>query len=104
MIQTASVPALDSHDNTAALKLTTKQRSLWGDAMRRLVRNRLSIIGLTITGLLIFAAIFGPAISPYSYTEQDLAHVAQLPTHAHWLGTDEIGRDLFSRVLYGART
>jgi peptide/nickel transport system permease protein len=104
MSQTASAPALDSRDNTVALKLTTKQRSLWGDAMRRLVRNRLSIIGLTITGLLLFTALFGPAVSPYSYTEQDLGHVAQLPSRAHWLGTDEIGRDLFSRVLYGART
>src|SRR5689334_2554985 len=104
MSQTASAPALDPRDNTTALTLTTKQRSLWGDAMRRLVRNRLSIIGLTITGLLLFTALFGPAVSPYSYTDQDLSHVAQLPTRAHWLGTDEIGRDLFSRVLYGART
>ena len=82
----------------------TRQRSLWGDAWRRLLRNRLSIIGLTITGLLLFAAIFGPALAPYSYTEQDLQNVAKLPTADHWLGTDEIGRDLFSRVLYGART
>jgi peptide/nickel transport system permease protein len=86
------------------LKLAPKQRSLWGDAMRRLVRNRLSIVGLTITALLLFVAVFGPALAPYSYTEQDLMSVAQMPSVAHWLGTDEIGRDLFSRVLYGART
>lgn len=82
----------------------TKQRSLWGDAWRRLLRNRLSIIGLTITALLLFIALFGPALAPYSYTEQNLQHVAKMPSADHWLGTDEIGRDLFSRVLYGART
>jgi peptide/nickel transport system permease protein len=85
------------------LKLT-KERSLWGDAWRRLLRNRLSIIGLTITVLLLLIALFGPALAPHSYTEQDLQNVAKLPTADHWLGTDEIGRDLFSRVLYGART
>lgn len=87
-----------------SIRLPTKQRSLWSDAWRRLLRNRLSIIGLTITGLLLFIALFGPLLAPYSYTEQNLQHVAQLPTADHWLGTDEIGRDLFSRVLYGART
>jgi peptide/nickel transport system permease protein len=86
------------------LDLALRQRSLWGDAWRRLLRNRLSIIGLTITSLLLFVALFGPALAPYSYTEQDLQNVAKLPTADHWLGTDEIGRDLFSRVLYGART
>lgn len=100
-----SSSTLPSTASTPALALVpTRQRSLWGDAWRRLLRNRLSIIGLTITGLLLFAALFGPALAPYSYTEQDLQNVAKLPTADHWLGTDEIGRDLFSRVLYGART
>ena len=90
-------------DAPLALKVP-KERSLWGDAWRRLLRNRLSIMGLTITALLFLMALFGPALAPYSYTEQDLQRVAELPTADHWLGTDEIGRDLFSRVLYGART
>lgn len=81
-----------------------QSRSLWKDAVGRLLSNRLSVIGLIITILLLVAAIFGPYIAPYSYTEQDLLHVAQMPTADHWLGTDEIGRDLFSRVLWGART
>jgi peptide/nickel transport system permease protein len=96
LTSSASAPALSL--------LPTKQRSLWGDAWRRLLRNRLSIIGLTITSLLLFIALFGPTLAPYSYTEQDLQQVAKLPSADHWLGTDEIGRDLFSRVLYGART
>jgi peptide/nickel transport system permease protein len=69
-----------------------------------MLRNRLAIIGLVITSLLFFMAIFGPMISPYGYTEQDLMSTAELPSKEHWLGTDELGRDLFSRVLYGART
>lgn len=81
-----------------------KTRSLWQDAVRRLLRNRLSIIGLIISAFLLIAAFFGPYIAPYSYTEQDLMNVAKMPSPDHWLGTDEIGRDLFSRVLWGART
>lgn len=80
------------------------QRSLWGDAMRKLVRNRLALVGVVITSLLLFAAIFGPWIAPYSYTQQNLRNTAQMPSMQHWLGTDELGRDLFSRVLWGART
>ncbi|MEM7134015.1 MAG: ABC transporter permease [Chloroflexota bacterium] len=81
-----------------------KHRSLWRDAVQRLLRNRLSIIGLIVAGLLLIAAIFGPVLAPYSYTEQDLESVAQMPSADHWLGTDEIGRDLYSRILWGART
>ena len=79
-------------------------RSLWKDAVGRLLRNRLSVIGLIITIVLLIAALFGPYIAPYTYTEQDLLNVAKMPSADHWLGTDEIGRDLFSRVLWGART
>lgn len=81
-----------------------KTHSLWSDALHKMMRNRLAVIGLVITSLLLFAAIFGPYIAPYSYTEQDLMHAAELPNADHWLGTDELGRDLFSRILYGART
>ena len=52
----------------------------------------------------LFPLSSGPYIAPYSYTEQDLLNVAKMPSPDHWLGTDEIGRDLFSRVLWGART
>ncbi len=86
------------------LKTMHRQRSLWGDATRKLVRNRLAVVGLIITALLLFVAIFGPWIAPYSYTEQNLRNTARMPSAEHWLGTDELGRDMFSRVLWGART
>ena len=79
-------------------------RSLWGDALHKLLRNRLSIVGLVITSLLLFAAIFGPGLAPYGYTQQDLLRPAELPSRDHWLGTDELGRDMFTRIIYGART
>ncbi|MBN1641055.1 MAG: ABC transporter permease [Anaerolineae bacterium] len=81
-----------------------RSHSLWGDALRKMLRNRLAIFGLVITIALLFAAIFGPVLAPYSYTEQDLMRTAELPSAQHWLGTDELGRDLFSRILFGART
>jgi peptide/nickel transport system permease protein len=89
-----------------AFKLPDKRihRGLWSDAFRKLIRNRLALVGVVITTFLLVAAVFGPWIAPYSYTEQNLLRTAQLPSAEHWLGTDELGRDMFSRVLYGART
>lgn len=80
------------------------QRGLWGDAWRRSVKNPFTLISaLVILGFLI-AATIGPAISPYDYTDQDLLNSEQSPSREHWLGTDELGRDFLSRILYGART
>jgi peptide/nickel transport system permease protein len=81
-----------------------KVRSLWGDALRKLISNRLSVIGIAITSILLFTAVFGPMLAPYGYTQQDLLRPAELPSADHWLGTDELGRDLFTRIIYGART
>ena len=81
-----------------------RQRSLWGDAFRRLIRNRLSMVGLVIFIFLFTMAIFGPSIAPYPYMLQDLDRIAEGPTLDHLLGTDDLGRDLLSRILWGART
>lgn len=81
-----------------------KTRSLWSDAVRRLLRNRLSIVGLAIIGLFVFAAIFGPYIAPYDFLSQNIDQRLQRPSWTHWLGTDALGRDIFSRLLHGART
>lgn len=82
----------------------TKPRNLWGDALRRLIANKLSLAGLVVTIIFFIIAIIGPYIAPYSYTEQAYAHINETPTPAHWLGTDELGRDFLSRLLYGARS
>lgn len=77
---------------------------LWRDAFARLLRNPTGAIGLAIVVLLLSAAIFGPFILPYDFLDQDLASRNALPSAAHWLGTDDLGRDILSRVIYGART
>jgi oligopeptide transport system permease protein len=77
--------------------------TFWSDAWRRLRRNRAAMVGLWITTLLIAAALVGPWLSPYTYSQQDYERVFEPPTRAHPFGTDELGRDVLVRVLYGAR-
>ncbi len=81
-----------------------KVRSLWGDAWRRLIRNRLSMLGLVVTIIFFLVAIFGPMLAPYPYQEQNLRRTNEMPSADHLLGTDHLGRDFFSRILWGART
>jgi len=71
--------------------------------VRALLKHKLSRVGLVIIVLLFSMAIFAPVLAPYHPNEQDLYSVLQGPTKKHWLGTDNVGRDLLSRVIYGAR-
>jgi len=77
--------------------------SLWTDAWRRLLANKAAVAGGIILLILIFLAIFAPWIAPHSYSYQYLELGAQPPSGNFLLGTDTLGRDLFSRILYGAR-
>ena len=78
--------------------------SLWRDAWYRLKRNKLAVFGLIVVLILAFAAIFGPYLTPYDYLTQDLQARNAAPSLAHLFGTDDLGRDVFSRVVYGTRT
>lgn len=78
--------------------------NLWRDAWQRLKRNKLAIFGLIVIVILAFAAIFGPALTPYDYLSQDLASRNAPPSLAHFFGTDDLGRDVFSRIVFGTRT
>ena len=93
-----------------------RSAGLWGDAFRRLLRNRLAIVGGILVIFLLFVAVFGGFITPWEYFNQDLASVVAnrnrplLPMQriegldsVHALGTDELGRDLLSRLMDGAR-
>ena len=73
------------------------------EVLFRLSKSPLAMFGLAIILLLVFCAIFAEVISPYDPTTQDLAHMFETPSSAHWLGTDEFGRDILSRLIYGAR-
>ncbi len=86
--------------------MATKERqySLSKDAFNRLIANKLAMIGLIVVALLILIALIGPFITPYDFLSQDLMSRNQPPTSLHWFGTDDLGRDVLSRVIYGART
>jgi len=73
------------------------------DAWLRLKKNRAAMIGLGIIIFISLLAILGPLLSPYSYSDQSLTDANQTPSAAHWFGTDNLGRDLATRVCYGAR-
>jgi oligopeptide transport system permease protein len=79
------------------------QRTLLGDAARRFARNKMALVGLFLVGLLIFIAIFADFLAPYPYDAADPAQALQFPSAEHWMGTDEVGRDVYSRILFGAR-
>ena len=87
-----------------------RSAGLWSDAFGRLRKNRLALLGLIMVILLLFFGIFGPFLAPWPYAYQDLKAVVAggggpLPpgSPGHILGTDQLGRDLFSRLLDGAR-
>lgn len=70
---------------------------------RALARNPLAALGAAIVALLIVVAILAPLLAPHSPVGQDLQMRLMPPSATHWLGTDELGRDILSRILYGAR-
>lgn len=86
-----------------ASSLNRRPVSYWGDVWMRLRRNRLAMAGLVIIGLLVFLALIGPYLSGHTYYDQDLKLVNNPPNATYWFGTDFLGRDLFTRVWYGAR-
>jgi len=79
-------------------------RSLWGDAFIRLRRNRLAITGGVIILLVALTTIIYPFFSKYDFASQDLNSILEGPSKEHWLGTDELGRDVLTRLIFGART
>lgn len=83
-----------------------KHRTLWRDAMHRFMHNRLAVFGLVVIFFFFFLAIFADVIAPYAYDYADFTRVRLFPFEHpdHPLGTDEVGRDFLSRLIYGART
>ncbi len=77
-------------------------RGPWRLLWSRLRRNRQAMAGLTIVGVLAVVALFHPWIAPYDPAQVDIRHILEPPSRAHWFGTDELGRDVFSRLVYGA--
>lgn len=81
-----------------------KKRSQLQETWKRLKKNRLAVVGMIILALIIFMAIFAEWIAPYPYDEQNYSNTFCFPCLAHPMGTDNYGRDILSRVIFGTRT
>ncbi|MBI2846756.1 MAG: ABC transporter permease [Chloroflexi bacterium] len=87
-----------------AVETLRPHHTIWGDALIRLRRNRLAVVGVTFILLLALGAMLVPYVSPYPWDRQNYNIILQNPSWAHPFGTDNLGRDVITRLLYGART
>jgi len=84
-------------------EIRVKKTSAFLTTVKRLSRNKLAVVGMVITVLLVLMAIFAPLIMPYEYDYSDFRATFAKPGPGHVFGTDELGRDILSRLMYGAR-
>ncbi|HOR00556.1 MAG TPA: ABC transporter permease [Anaerolineae bacterium] len=92
--------------NVATAEMTAsgvKRQSQAVVVARRLSRNPSAVLGLVVALFLVIIAVFAPLLAPYPYDKQDLLHTRAAPSAQHLFGTDELGRDVFSRVIWGSR-
>jgi oligopeptide transport system permease protein len=94
--KTPDRPALEARD-------VHEIESLWRSAFRRLARNKVAVVSAIFLGLLILIAIVGPYLLPYGYAEQNHDAVRQRPSWDHPMGTDQLGRDILARLVFGTR-
>jgi peptide/nickel transport system permease protein len=99
--EVTSVPGTPVLDEDSVLH--SKSRSLWGRAARRFVRNRMAMAGFCFIIIVVTTAVFAPWLWPQNPVTQHLNDLNQTPSAAHWLGTDNLGRDIFSRLIQGTR-
>jgi peptide/nickel transport system permease protein len=85
---------------TEGKPLKVKRQSEFVVVARRLSKNSSAVIGFVVAVLLVLMAIFAPLIAPYPYAKQDLSHTRAAPSVQHIFGTDELGRDIFSRIVW----
>src|SRR5262247_969655 len=90
-------------DAIAWAREESRSSSLWRDAWRRLIRNKLAVAGGLTVVVLCLIAVFADFIAPQSYTKANFGHIYEFPSREFPLGTDQLGRDVLSRMIYGAR-
>ena len=93
---------MDSATLTAAQTMKRKQ-SASAAVLKRLRKNKTAMVGLIVFAILALSAVFAPMLTPYGYATMDLKIAFQGPSTAHWFGTDDLGRDILTRILYGGR-
>ena len=96
-------PAMEAIEKRNAKRKKPVKSTPAYESWKRFKRNPTALIGLAVVCLLILVAIFAPLIAPYDYQVQDFMAMMQKPSAAHLFGTDQFGRDIFSRCIYGAR-
>ena len=96
------INAVDTIDNTTAA-VPRKKRGPLAEVLFRLRKSPLAMFGLVVILILVFTAIFADVLAPYPYQKQNLSHMFETPSKQFLLGTDEFGRDILSRLIYGAR-
>ena len=98
--------ANNATSNTAAIDLAeiAPRVGEWRRFRRVFLSRGLVVFGMVVIFIFLFVAIFAPLVAPYDPTEPDLNATLQNPSSAHWLGTDSLGRDTLSRIIFGSRT
>jgi peptide/nickel transport system permease protein len=97
----SSIPASATSEPASAP--APRAAGFWADTLRRVVRTRAAVVGGVLVGSFVVVALLAPVVAPYDPLKGRLAERLQPPSGAHWLGTDELGRDVLSRILHGAR-
>lgn len=82
---------------------SNSSRSLTQDALRRLKKNKAAVVSFFFIVIICFVAFFAKMLAPFPFDEQNMDKLLSTPDMQNWLGTDSLGRDLFSRIIYGAR-
>ncbi|AJY73530.1 ABC transporter permease [Paenibacillus beijingensis] len=90
-------------DSAGSEEIVRKSLTAWQDIRMRLVSNKLAMCGFWIIAAIVVCAIFVPILSPHDHFTNDLASKNQLPSWAHWFGTDDLGRDMLERTWKGAQ-
>lgn len=94
-----------SNVNINKKESSDKKRGQWGEIWRRLKKNKMAVLGLIIISIIVVVALFADVIADFETVviKQNLSEKLQAPSGKHWLGTDEFGRDIFARLIHGAR-
>lgn len=99
--ENAFAPLSEEEKNSE--KIARKKTSYWKDVWRNFKKNKAAMVSLVVMGIMILLVLIGPVISGYNYYSNDYNAVNQPPSLEHWFGTDNLGRDLWTRVWAGGR-
>ena len=95
--------SLETGNSASARNIPSQSESASSKAVKRFMRNRLAVAGLVLIAVLTVLAVFAPLVAPFDPIKQDYNALLQAPSITHLFGTDNLGRDVLSRVIYGAR-